>query len=197
MKKVVEKQRKLRFDEINALVEEIGVDSAEEYYALPLEERKRRKEKFWDCLWDWLIDGWAAGLLFVGEDKDIPDLTYLLNWVYPRGESVSDIYDKDITDREKLQRMIECEANRCFNSGVIQAGKGTKGLTKTWHGMLDEKERDTHYFLEGKVIPFDEEFVTYTGASGLAPGMFDDPEEDCGCRCWISLHEGNSTKTIL
>ena len=197
MKKTVEKQRKRRFDEIHALVEEIGVDSPEEYYALPVEERKRRKDKFWDCLWDWLIDGWAAGLLFVGKDKDIPDLTYLLNWVYPIGESVSDIYDKDITDKEKLQRMIECEANRCFNSGVIQAGKGTKGLTKTWHGMLDDRERDTHWWLEDVTIPFDEEFVTYTGASGFAPGMFDDPAEDVNCRCWIKLNKGNNGESLL
>lgn len=196
MKKTVEKQRKRRFDEIHALVEEIGVDSEEEYLALPVEERQRRKDKFWDCLWDWLIDGWAAGLLFVGKDKDIPDLTYLLNYEYPRG-TVSEIYDRDITDKEKLERMIECEANRCFNSGVLEAGKGEKGLTKTWHGMLDDRERDTHFFLEGKTIPFDEEFITYTGASGLAPGMFDDPEENCNCRCWTELHKGNQGESLL
>lgn len=196
MKKVVEKQRKLRFDEINALVEEIGVDSAEEYYALPVEERKRRKDKFWDCLWDWLLDGWAAGLLFVGKDKDIPDLTYILNWVYPRGESVSEIYNKDITDRDKLQRMIECEANRCFNSGVIQAGKG-ENVTKTWETMEDEKVRDSHWILQGETIPFDEEFVTYGGDSALAPGMFELAENNCSCRCWLSLHSADGTKTIL
>ena len=196
MRQTVEQQRKKRFDEINALVQEIGVDSEEEYYALPIAERKRRKEKFWDCLWDWLIDGWAAGLLFVGADKDIPDLTSLLNWVYPRGETTSEIYDKDITDREKLQRMIECEANRCFNSAVMEAGKGTKA-TKTWHGMMDEKERDTHVFLEDKTIPMDEEFITYTGASGLAPGLFDDPQENVNCRCWIELHKGNNGESLI
>lgn len=197
MKKTVERQRRIRFDEINSLVQEIGVDSEEEWYALPPRERKRRKDKFWDCLWDWLIDGWAAGLLFVGEDKDIPDLTHILNWVYPRGESVSEIFDKDVTDKEKLQRMMECEANRVFNSGVIEAGKGTKGLTKTWETMGDDRVRDTHWWLEGKTIPFDEEFVTYTGASGLAPGMFDDPAETVNCRCWISLNKGNNGESLL
>ena len=197
MKKAVLKQRQRRFDEINSLVQEIGVDSEEEWYALQPRERKIRKDKFWDCLWDWLIDGWAAGLLFVGEDKDIPDLTHILNWVYPRGESVSEIFDKDVTDKEKLQRMIECEANRCFNSGVFEAGKGTKGLTKTWHGMLDDRERDTHLGLEGIEIPFDDEFITYTGASGLAPGMFDDAEEDVNCRCFITLRKGNNGESLL
>ena len=192
MKKTVQARRQLKFDEINNLVSEIAVDSEEEWLALPPLERRRRKDLFWDCLWDWLIDGWAAGLLFVGEDKDIPDLTYLLNWVYPRGESVSEIFDRDVTDRDRLQRMIECEANRVFNSGVIEAGRGVENVTKTWNGMMDERERDTHWFLEGVTLPFDEEFVTYTGASGLAPGMFDDPEEDVNCRCWLTLNRNNN-----
>lgn len=196
MKKAVLKQRQLRFDEINSLVQEIGVDSAEEWYALPVRERRRRKDKFWDCLWDWLIDGWAAGLLFVGEDKDIPDLTHILNWVYPRGESVSEIFDKDVTDKEKLQRMIECEANRCFNSGVFEAGKGINGLTKTWETMGDNRVRDTHWWLEGKTIPFDEEFVTFDGDSADAPGMFELAENNVNCRCWLSLHKGNKTEEV-
>lgn len=195
MKKTVENQRKIRFDEIHALVEEIGVNSEEEYLALPIEERQRRKDKFWDCLWDWLIDGWAAGLLFVGKDKDIPDLTYLLNYEYPRG-TVSEIYDRDITDKEKLERMIECEANRCFNSGVLEAGKG-ENVTKTWETMEDEKVRDSHWFLQGKTIPFEEEFVTFDGDSALAPGMFQEAENNVNCRCWVSYKQGNQGKSLL
>ena len=195
MKKTVEKQRKIRFDEIHALVEEIGVDSEEEYYALPVEERQRRKDKFWDCLWDWLLDGWAAGLLFVGKDKDIPDLTHILNWVYPRG-TTSEIYDRDITDKEKLERMIEAEANRCFNSGVIEAGKG-ENVTKTWETMEDEKVRDSHWILQGETIPFDEEFVTYGGDSALAPGMFELAENNVNCRCWISYKQGNKSESLI
>lgn len=196
MKKTIEKQRGLRFDEINSLVQEIGTDSEEEWLALPIEERRKRKERFWDCLWDWLIDGWAAGVLFVGEDKDIPDLTSILNWVYPRGETTSEIFDKDVTDKKKLQTMIECEANRCFNAGVIEAGKGT-GATKTWETMGDEKVRDTHWFLEGETVPFDEEFVTSDGDSALAPGMFEFPQNNVNCRCWLSLHKGNNGESLL
>ena len=196
MKKTIQKQRQLRFDEINQLVKEIGTDSVEEYEALPIEEKRRRKQRFWDCLWDWLLDGWAAGLLFVGEDKDLPDITKILNWVYPRGETTSDIYDKDITDREKLQRMIEAEANRCFNSGVIEAVRGVKGVMKTWETMGDERVRETHEYLEGMTIPFDEEFVTIGGDSAMAPGMFSDAENNVNCRCWISATKDNQTEQI-
>lgn len=196
LKKTIQKQRQLRFDEINQLVKEIGADSVEEYEALPIEEKRRRKQRFWDCLWDWLLDGWAAGLLFVGEDKDLPDITRILNWVYPRGETTSDIYDKDITDREKLQRMIEAEANRCFNSGVIEAVRGVKGVMKTWETMGDERVRETHEYLEGMTIPFDEEFVTIGGDSAMAPGMFSDAENNVNCRCWISATKDNQTEQI-
>lgn len=196
MKKTIQKQRQLRFDEINQLVKEIGTDSVEEYKALPIEEKRRHKQRFWDCLWDWLLDGWAAGLLFVGEDKDLPDITKILNWVYPRGETTSDIYDKDITDREKLQRMIEAEANRCFNSGVIEAVRGVKGVMKTWETMGDERVRETHEYLEGMTIPFDEEFVTIGGDSAMAPGMFSDAENNVNCRCWVSVTKDNQTEQI-
>lgn len=192
MKETVRKRRQLQFDEIHNLVERIGCDSEEEYKALPPQERKKRKDEFWDCLWDWLIDGWAAGLLFVGKDKDIPDLTKVLNWVYPRGETTSEIFDKDVTDKEKLQTMIECEANRVWNTGFMEAGKG-EGLLKTWETMMDERVRMSHDYLEGETIPFDEEFVTIGGDSALAPGMFQLAENNVRCRCWLTYKQADNS----
>ena len=195
MIQTVQRQRRLRFDEINTLVEEISVGSVAEWEALPVEERKKRKDRFWDCLWDWLLDGWAAGLLFVGKDKDIPDLTSILNWVYPRG-TTSELFDKDITDKDKLKVMIECEANRCFNAGVMEAGKG-ENVTKTWETMMDDRVRDSHWWLEGVTIPIDEKFVTIGGDSADAPGMFEQADNNVGCRCWVTLHKGNNGESLL
>lgn len=186
----------MQFDEINNLVKEISVTSEAEYKSLSPQERKKRKDKFWDCLWGWLIDGWSAGLLFIGEDKDIPDLTHILNWVYPRGETTSEIYEKDVTDPEKLQRMIECEANRCFNCGVMEAVKDEKGVVKTWETMGDERVRLSHDFLEGVTIPYDEEFVTIGGDSALAPGLFSNPENNVNCRCWLTVKRGNKAESL-
>ena len=194
MKKVIAKHRGAKFDELHSLVDEIAVSSEAEYEELSVEERKKRKDKFWDCLWGWLLDGWAAGLLFVGKDKDIPDLTSLLNYVYPRGETTSSIFDKDITDKDKLLVMVEAEANRCFNEGVMKAGEGEKGLMKTWETVGDDKVRDTHDFLEGVTIPFDEEFVTIGGDSALAPGGFSEPGNNVNCRCWLTLSRANKTE---
>lgn len=192
MKTTVTKQRRKRFDELHRLGAELSVSGEEEYNKLPPEEKRRRKERFWDCLWDWLIDGWAAGLLFVGEDKDIPDLTHILNHVYPREVTTSDLYNKDISNPEAFQRFLEAEANRCFNEGVIEAGRGTRGLLKTWETMEDEKVRDSHWILQSETIPFDEEFVTFGGDSALAPGMFQEANNNVACRCWLSLKKPNN-----
>lgn len=193
MKKTVQKQRQLKFDEINALVKEICVDSEEEYLALPIEERKRRKDKFWDCLLDFLIDGFAAGLLFIGEDKDFPEYFRFLDITYQTGETVSSLYEKDITDPTAFQTMLEAEANRCWNTGFIEAGKGEDGLLKTWETMGDDRVRLTHDYLEGKTIPFDEEFITIGGDSAMAPGMFEDATNNCNCRCWLTYKKQGSS----
>lgn len=196
MKKTILRHRQLKFDEIHSLATRISVHSEAEYFALSAEERKKRKDEFWDCLWGWLIDGWAAGLLFVGKDKDIPDLTSILNYIYPRGETTSEIYDRDVTDPDKLQRMIECEANRCFNTGFIEAVKtvgDTKGVMKTWETMGDERVRETHEYLEGMTIPFDEEFITIGGDSAPGPGMFSDPDNNVNCRCWLTIKPSNNS----
>lgn len=192
MKQTIRRFRQMKFDELNQILKEISVDSAEEYYELPEEEKIRRKELFWDCLLDFLIDGFAAGLLFIGEDKDLPEYFRFLDITYPNGQTVSDLYDKDITDRDKLQVLLEAEVNRCWNTGFIEAGRGTEGLEKTWETMGDEKVRMTHDYLENMTLPFDEEFVTIGGDSALAPGMFQDAENNVNCRCWLSYSKKNA-----
>ncbi len=187
MKEIVRKQRQLRFDEIHALVREISVNSVEEYEALPVEERQKRKERFWDCLLAWYIDGFAAGLIFIDRDLGLPDPYQFLDITYPNGETVSDIYDKDITNPDKFLRMVEAESNRVWNTGMVNAGEGVSGLYKTWETMEDDRVRDTHWFLQSKKIPFEEEFISISGDSALAPGMFETAEENCNCRCFLTL----------
>ena len=186
MKEIIRKYRQLKFDEINSLVSEICEDTAEAYEELPEEEKKERKEKFWDCLLDFLIDGFASGLLMIGEDKDFPEYFRFLDITYETGETVSDLYDKDVADKQAFQTMLEAEINRCWNIGFIEAGKGTDGLQKTWETMGDEKVRTTHELLEGDTIPYDEEFVAIDGDSAPAPGMFENASNNVNCRCWLT-----------
>ncbi len=188
MREIVRQKRQKRFDEIHKLVNEIVCTSAEEYQALPPQEKKRRKDLFWDSLLDWYIDGFAAGLIFIDRDLGLPDPYKFLDITYPNGETVSDIYEKDITNPEAFLRMVEAESNRVWNTGMVNAGVGVSGLYKTWETMEDDRVRDTHWFLEGKTIPFEDKFITFDGDSAEAPGMFEDANNNVNCRCWLSIN---------
>ena len=92
---------------------------------------------------------------------------------------------------EELIRLIDTESVRDYNTGVRDAGKasGVLGLKKTWHTMLDWRVRDSHQYLEGQTVGIDDLFYTAGGDSAQAPGGFDDPSENCNCRCYITLHK--------
>lgn len=187
MREIVRQQRAKRFDEIHKLVDEIVCTSEAEYQALPLKERQRRKDLFWDSLLDWYIDGFAAGLIFIDRDLGLPDPYQFLNITYPNGETVSQIYDKDITNPNEFLRMVEAESNRVWNTGVINAGVGVSGLYKTWETMEDDRVRDTHWVLQSTTIPYEEKFISISGDEAEAPGMFETASENCNCRCYITL----------
>ncbi len=51
-------------------------------------------------------------------------------------------------------------------------------MTKTWVGVLDDRERDTHRKMEGVTVAFDEEFVLPDGQRQQVPG-----ETEYNCRC--------------
>jgi len=60
--------------------------------------------------------------------------------------------------KKRKRAMAENESQSAFNGGVYLAGKDIGGLTKTWTTRRDSKVRATHQFLDGKTIPFSEEF---------------------------------------
>lgn len=84
---------------------------------------------------------------------------------------------------DDLLRIVETEAHRDANEAAFTTATKSGATTKTWVTMRDPKVRDTHDYLEGQTIGIDEDFYTYTGAHGPAPGMFGDPGEDVNCRC--------------
>ena len=95
--------------------------------------------------------------------------------------------DEDSVDG--ILRIIDTEAHRDYNTGVYDAGKesGITGLRKKYNTMKDGKVRETHSYLEGVTVGLDDYFYTFDGDSALAPGGFDDPQNNVNCRCWITL----------
>ena len=104
-------------------------------------------------------------------------------------ERTADWFTNENASAEELLRLIDTEAVRDYNTGVRDAGKasGLLGVKKTWHTMLDWRVRDSHQYLEGQTVGIDDLFYTAGGDSAMAPGGFDDPSENCNCRCYITL----------
>ena len=104
------------------------------------------------------------------------------------GKTFRDRITPDKTCEEVL-RVIETESHRDYNAGVYDAAKesGNGNLRKKWVTMNDDRVRDTHDYLSGMEVGLDDLFYTYTGASALYPGGFGSPEEDCNCRCAITI----------
>ena len=88
-----------------------------------------------------------------------------------------------------ILRIIDTEAHRDYNTGVLDAGdeSGIPNLRKQYHTMMDGRVRETHSYLEGMVVGMEDRFYTFDGDSALAPGGFSLPENNVGCRCWITL----------
>lgn len=107
------------------------------------------------------------------------------------GETFRDRIQKQADDLslDGILRIIDTEAHRDYNTGVVDAGIKSKvgGLKKMWQTMLDDRVRDTHDYLEGAVVGINDMFYTFDGDSAMAPGGFSKPENNVNCRCWITL----------
>lgn len=102
-----------------------------------------------------------------------------------------DRVEEQLTDGtyDGLLRIIDTEAHRDYNAAIYQAGvdSGIPDLKKKWGTMKDDRVRDSHSYLDGQTVGIDDYFYTYTGAMALHPGGFGEPDEDCNCRCYITL----------
>lgn len=77
---------------------------------------------------------------------------------------------------------IQQEATYNLQARAIK--KGAK-IFKQWDSTLDRKTRPTHRELDGQMIGVNDYFHSSGGGKALYPGGFDDPKEDCNCRCCL------------
>lgn len=104
------------------------------------------------------------------------------------GETFRDRISVDSTC-EEVQRIIETESHRDYNTGVFDAAVGSGDLTlmKTWQTMKDDKVRDSHRYLDGLKVGINDRFYTDDGDSAMYPGDFDNPALNINCRCFMVL----------
>lgn len=96
--------------------------------------------------------------------------------------------DPYFTSDDRANMIAENEANSLIGYDELQDAIEAGYTFKTWHGMLDKKERDSHIAMEGTILPMEQPFMV--GDSMLMiPGdwQFDpDPAEVVNCRCWLT-----------
>lgn len=110
-------------------------------------------------------------------DKEVVGKTWRdrMREIYDRGGTVADVV-----------RIAETEAHRDSNAAAYETAKAAGAKNKTWHTMLDDRVRDSHFWLEGVSAPIDGEFYNYKGESTMYPGEWGIAEEDVNCRCWVT-----------
>lgn len=82
------------------------------------------------------------------------------------------------TEGHRIQQEAAWEAQK------VAKEKGAN-VVKQWCATLDDKTRETHQQLDGKIVEVDEPFTLPGGLSAMFPGDFGDPAEDCNCRCQV------------
>ena len=94
----------------------------------------------------------------------------------------------DAGDENGLFTLAESEAHRVFETAAYCAAKRAQDrygllIGKRWDTMQDLRVRETHDYLEGKVVPLGEEFYTFDGDHAQYPGGFEKAENNVNCRC--------------
>jgi hypothetical protein len=84
------------------------------------------------------------------------------------------------------KRIVRTEGHRIQQAARYQAQQRAKAVgadvVKEWDSVLDGKTRPTHRKLHGQIREIDEPFEM-DGKKAMYPGEFNDPAEDCNCRC--------------
>lgn len=177
------------FDEINAFKAELPIH---------FQDGKIRSEEDFADILDMMLDifllSYAQGVEFTNADLSSeiePSLDDVMRVVDRKvagktwRKRVREYYENGGTEAD-IVRIAETEAHRDSNEAAYETAKSAGATTKTWHTMLDDRVRDSHYWLDGVSAPLDGEFYNYKGESTMYPGEWGIAEEDVNCRCWVT-----------
>lgn len=96
--------------------------------------------------------------------------------------------DPYYTSDDRAEVIAENDANCIIGYDELQMAIDAGYTEKTWHGMLDKRERESHVQMEGTTIPIQSPFDV-NGSLMMIPGSGDmgaAPEEIVNCRCWLT-----------
>lgn len=181
----------LLFDELNEIQTTVFVSFSEDIESA---RRKFAEQLFWFFVYG--FDDCILELELDGNDWNTPNGYEYLDQTYSDGESTLQKFDKYYNNKDSasLKKVFETEAHRMYNEGAKQAVNKVKetnnsilnGFSKTWHTMMDDKVRDTHFFLENETVPIEEDFYTFDGDYAPLPHFFQNDENNINCRCIVT-----------
>ena len=144
-----------------------------------------------------MTDSKISGGLYSAIGVDVKKLKKSISAEISRGLA-SDMSYEDITrniantTRAPLGRartIVQTETHRIKQAAALDAQVKAKGkgadVVKQWNSTLDGETRKTHRKLDGQIREVEEPFEM-DGMKAMYPGDFNDPGEDCNCRC-VSL----------
>ncbi len=191
------------FDELSNLRSELESD-----FAAGMEQRRRNRDRRIDEILDMLIVAYMFGNEAGNEmlygptelpngdikrtiDIDLDEMDDAIFRVIAGKdwqERVTEYLDDLQGTVDDIIRVVDTDMNRIYNDAVLDVGERSEGpVMKTWQTMMDDRVRDTHEYLQSETVPINRRFYTFDGDSARYPGDFTDPQNNCGCRCRISL----------
>lgn len=132
--------------------------------------------------------------LYTEMGHDIKDLQKKIAGEISRGLSSGQMYSEITRNiaswaripKNRAATIARTEAHRIQNKASMDACQKAKDkgadVVKQWDASLDGKTRDSHRELNGQIRELDEPFEV-NGMTAMQPGDFNDPAEDCNCRC--------------
>lgn len=135
------------------------------------------------------------------------DLIYDIQKTVKEGISQGDTY-RTMADRlsksmdismNKSTTIVRTETSRVMNEAQKQTldkvDKAGIKMMKTWNTVSDErvrgnnpKDKANHVVMDGKTIPYEEDFILPSGYSGAGPKLLnDDGSESINCRCFLTV----------
>ena len=181
----------LLFDELNLL----RTDLTEAYNTYGSLKKIPTEHGLGDILLDYLIYAYVMGV------EDVDDTFGTMTEIEPEDvERVvyRKIADKDFRQRvdeyveedgtvEDIMRIAETDTTRIYNEAGLETAGRVGAKYKTWNTMMDDRVRDSHQYIERVKVGVNDRFYTFDGDSALSPGGFTLPENNCGCRCWLTF----------
>lgn len=181
MRSEVVERFQFKFDELNNVKDLI--------IAAPSKEEA--VDMFEDVLIDAYIEGFVGAGLLLGRplgEMDEKAMKRAIEKEY-QGETIyqrmAEHYNEQSADGVKT--LLDSEFHRVYTQAQFDRAKELGAKKKTWRGVMDDKERDTHRYLEGVTIDIDADFITYDGDRASAPGGFFKAQNNANCRCILDF----------